>query len=424
MAFAEPAVTGAWSDLARDAVEVAAPVCSPAAPAIAHTLVGTFEGLAALEAEWNGLFARAGHSAQVFQQFNWCHHWAGHFLPRGGGHCRLAIVAGRVEGRLVMLWPLVMTRRAGLKELSWLGEPVSQYGDVLVEDGPRRLALLREGWCFIMTRLRPDFARFNKTRADSAIAPLLAELGARQTQGMTAPYLDLKSAPSWADFEKRYGAKALKNRRRQYRRLEEQGAVSFTVCREGPEAAALAREAILMKRAWLDAKGLVSPSIASNTTLEFFPAVTADASRPVGARVFALTCGAERAAIGIGFACGERIAVHVIVYAMAFEKAAAGTLLLERSMRDCLEAGIGVYDMLAPGGGYKTEWADRNVGVGDHALGLTTAGRLYVRGYLELARPRLKSLVIKLSARQRACRKALGRLLAPRANRIEIPPAD
>src|SRR5262245_8266379 len=82
-------------------------------------------GLDALEPEWNDLFRRAGKSAQLFQTFNWNWHWANHYLPAGRGHRSgpsLALVTVRREGRLVMLWPLVLERVAGLKVLYWMGE--------------------------------------------------------------------------------------------------------------------------------------------------------------------------------------------------------------------------------------------------------------------------------------------------------------
>ena len=186
-------------------------------------LVETRAGFDALEAGWNALFERSGHSHQVFQTFNWNWHWANHFL----GSSRLAIVTGHRAGRLVMVWPLVREHAHGLEVLAWMGEPVSQYGDVLVEDGPGRCAMLRQAWAFIVATVKPGLVRLNKTRADAVIAPLLAGTGAIITQRLEAPYLDLASAKTFAAYEGRYTAKARKNRRRLYRRLEEQGPVTI-----------------------------------------------------------------------------------------------------------------------------------------------------------------------------------------------------
>jgi len=67
----------------------------------------------ALEAEWNDLFTRAGRPTQVFQSFNFCWHWANHYLsssPGGIPRLTLSIVTGRRNGRLIVVWPLVSER--------------------------------------------------------------------------------------------------------------------------------------------------------------------------------------------------------------------------------------------------------------------------------------------------------------------------
>lgn len=375
-----------------------------AAPVVGLELavVSTRSGFDALEADWNGLFERAGRSEQLFQAFNWNWHWANHFLKNGRSAASLAIVTGRLDGRLVMVWPLVMERAVGLRVLAWMGEPVSQYGDVLVEAGPERMAMLRAAWGFILATLKPDLARLNKTRIDSAIAPLLAERGAISTQQLDAPYLDLASAPTFAAYEERYTVKARKNRRRLARRLEEQGAVQFQQFHEGREAGAIVRQAIAIKRLWLQQKGLVSPALADGRTMAFFEAAAGDTVRPTGIRVSALMCGETLTAAEIAFAQGQRLAIHLMVYDLDYEKRAAGVLLLERNLAVSLAAGVETYDLLAPGDGYKKEWADGTVRVDDYAVPVTIGGRAYVRGYLAYLRPKLKAAVgrIPLATRQ------------------------
>src|SRR5712691_8992863 len=75
-------------------------------------------GFDALEQEWNALFARAGRPCQIFQTFNWLWHWANHYLDGG---TELTVVTGRQDGRLEIVWPLVATRVAGVRQLSWMG---------------------------------------------------------------------------------------------------------------------------------------------------------------------------------------------------------------------------------------------------------------------------------------------------------------
>src|SRR5262249_31241053 len=127
-----------------------------------------FDGL---EAEWNALFDRAGRPQNVFQQFGWLWHWANHYADREVG---LSIVIGRRNGRLVLVWPLVMTRIAGLKKLSWMGEPVSQYGDVLADSEENAIDLLHSSWAYIQS-LGADIISLRRIRSDGAVSRLLAE---------------------------------------------------------------------------------------------------------------------------------------------------------------------------------------------------------------------------------------------------------
>lgn len=359
----------------------------------------------ALEHEWTALFERAGRPEQVFQTFPWCRHWVDAFLGSPGSSSKLAILTARDGGRLVMIWPLVLNRIAGLKELSWLGEPVSQYGDVLAEPGPCLERDLEAAWAHIVRTIRPSVARLNKTRADSVVAPLMRALGARITQNQQAPYVDLTRGADWATLEKRhFTAKSIKNRRRQLRRLEDLGAVSVETHGAGPEAQALAVAAIQMKRAWLAEKGLVSPAISNERTLRFFTDLAGNAALGPYVRFSSLKVGATTAAISLNFACKGRIAVHVIVYASEFEKAGAGAVLMEHAVKQAFESGFTVYDLLAPGGGYKHEWTEFSVPVADYCLSLTPAGHFYTDAYLALLRPRLKQTVERLSALKRRLR--------------------
>jgi CelD/BcsL family acetyltransferase involved in cellulose biosynthesis len=165
-----------------------------------------------------------------------------------------------------------------------------------------------------------------------------------------------------------------------------------------------------MKRAWLAEKGLVSPALADPRTLAFFRSVAADTTRETGTRVSALTVDGAIAAVEIAFRCRERMVIHIMAYDLAFEKAAVGVLLLEHLLAKSHEDGIGIYDLMAPGDGYKKEWADGAVVVCDYAVPLTLSGRAYVDGYLARARPALKAAFAKVPVAWK--RWALARLAA------------
>jgi CelD/BcsL family acetyltransferase involved in cellulose biosynthesis len=365
----------------------------------------------ALEAEWNDLFDRAGRDAQLFQTFNWNWHWANHYLQ--SARRTLAIVTVRQSGRLVMLWPLLIERSGGLKVLRWMGEPVSQYGDVLAENAADTPALMRQAWRFLTEDLGADAIFLRKVRADAVIAPLLAEVGLLQTASAQAPCLDLGDAPDFARYETRYSGKARKNRRRLMRRMSEHGAIEVVRHDGGPGARAAALEAIALKAKWIKTTGRLSAALADQRFAAFFADVADGRGRPAGCRLTVLKTKGETAGIAIDVTSGKHRAAHVIVHDPALDSFSPGTLLLQEWIRGACADGIATFDLLAPAYAYKLDWADRSVAVGDHAQGLTFAGRSYVRVFLGLVRPRLKAAAEALPQLLEPVR-AMARLLRPR----------
>lgn len=360
-------------------------------------------GFDALEAEWNDLFGRAGRGTQLFQSFNWSWHWANHYLE--SGRRSLAIVTARRHGRLVLVWPLVAERTAGLQVLHWMGEPVSQYGDVIAEPGPQLLATLLEAWEFIATRLGADAVLLRKVRSDAAVAPLLAHLRLRRTLVAEAPYLDLASAPHFAAYEQRFSSKARKNRRRLMRRLEERGPVTVERHVSGPQAREAVLRAIALKRAQLAASGRPAPAMADGRFAAFFADVAEGRERPAGCGMTVLTANGETAGVGVDISFGGRRAAHILVHDTRLDACGAGVLLVQEWIRGASAEGIATFDFLAPAHEYKKDWADGATAVEDFAHGLTLSGRAYAF-CLHFARERLKTTVETLACRLARLRRA------------------
>lgn len=365
-----------------------------ASDSVVLELVTTRAGFDALEADWNALFERAGRSTQIFQTFNWNWHWANHYLgsePGGIAGVELSIVVARRAGRLIMVWPLVAERVRGIRQIFWMGEPVSQYGDVVIDDIPDRLDVLRAGFEYLTKHACGDVLRLRRVRADALVAPLLAEIGALASNTQTAPFLDLASAKNFADYEQRYSPRWRRNRRRLMRRFEEQGEARFERLHGGKRARELAIKAIDLKSVWLADRGLVSHAISDARMSRFFADAAEAAVRDTGCVVSILSSNGEPAALDVSFACKGRLAMHVIVFNLKYEKAGAGALLTEQCIKDAFEEGIGTLDMMAPGDNYKLDWSDATVEVTDWSRPLTLKGHAYARLYLGLVRNQLKS---------------------------------
>ncbi|WP_372344221.1 GNAT family N-acetyltransferase [Streptomyces sp. KL116D] len=99
-------------------------------PGLAVTVCTDPAGFGALREEWNRLH-RSTAAATPFQSHAWLHSW---WLSYGGTG-RLRVVLVRQDGRLVAAAPL-MRRLRPFPTLTPLGTGISDFSDVLVEEGP------------------------------------------------------------------------------------------------------------------------------------------------------------------------------------------------------------------------------------------------------------------------------------------------
>ena len=354
----------------------------------------------ALESEWNTLFANSAHSHQLFQSFNWNWHWCNHYLNDSNG-LSLSIVIGRRHGRIAMIWPLVCERSAGLVKLSWMGDPVSQYGDVLVEQTVDKMDLLMQGWDFISKKLNADYVYLRKVREDAEIAAILEQAGARTTAANDAPYLDLTRDQDFDTYQQHASKKTRRTRRRKRKRLDERGALTFAQHDGGAMARQLAAKAIHMKWDWLKQTGQFSRAFADERILHFFCDVAEGRERPPGCRLSVLYSAEDIAAIEISVFAKRRAALHVIVYEPKFEQQSPGILQLEDSFRHAFAQGLEVYDLLAPTSRYKKEWSNGSVAVKDLAIAFSLRGKSYVNFYICGIREAAKQTIDALPANAR-----------------------
>ena len=379
----------AWTGTRRKAAAILRPVT--AAGALDIALVDSRDALARLEAEWTTLWNASEGASGLFLGFNWVWNWCQHYLDIEASG--LAIVTARRNGRLVMVWPLVLECQLGLRTASFLGAPVSQYGDVLVDrTDDRHMDWVEESWNYITAQLAVDLVHLRKVRADSAVAVMLARVGAKASNEEAAPYIALAGEASFEAFDQRFSAKDRKNRRRKRKRLGEQGAVGFRRSNSAPAATQALRQAMVWKRDWIEDGSHVSTAIADQRFDGFFAALLSDDSRTAGVETFELTLDGRPVAIKVAVTCGSYRGMHLTAYDRAHEKCSPGALLVEEMIGAGLADGVKTLDFLAPAFGYKLEWASGTVTIADYCVPVTVMGQAYQELYVRRLRPRLKSL--------------------------------
>lgn len=357
-------------------------------------LISDAAGFAALAGEWSDLVARCGPHATAFQTFNWHWHWVRHFLC---ARCNtLMIVVARRDGRAEQIWPLVRDTHLSVARLSFMGDPVSQYGDIIADPGSVTAEDLLAAWRFIARNAKADLLRLRKVRAGTTVAMLAEGIDAQKSNETLAPYVDLSGAANLDEAEAHYSTKSKRNRRRLARRLTETHAITFKRVREGAEAAELVDTALQLKAEWLQDRGRVSAAIGDEKTSAFFRAVAASTDHPTGIVVSELQLSGEPAAINVGFVTGGHYALHINVFNLKHEKSGAGVLLLEQNIRDGFSEALAAFDFLGPGDPYKFDWANKSVSTADWTLPLTLKGVAYARVYLDLVRTRGKEMLAAL----------------------------
>ncbi len=368
-----------------------------AASGLQIDIVTSADALAEIGPEWDALFERAGRADQVFQTHGFAALWTRTYLSHhhhGPAHshdacsCRLAVVTARRNGRIMLVWPMIQQTQMGLDVLTWLGEPVAQYGDVVADPSEPLLPMLRLAWDRVRAVLAPDVVRLRKVRADAAIAPFLAEALASTSEAVEAPCITLAAGGS--AFEDRQSGKAKKNRRRLMRRLEEQGPVEFRSHNQHEAANSAVTAGLAIKRDWLLRRGLMSPALSDAKIDKLLAAAVTTDATPTGARVFSLELNGRTVAVAVGFVCQRRLMLHLITQTEDVERFGAGVLHLEAILRNAEAEGLEAVDMLPPKADYKLDWSDTAVAVADHVLGISPVGKLWARTFDGFARPHLK----------------------------------
>jgi CelD/BcsL family acetyltransferase involved in cellulose biosynthesis len=386
-------------------------------------LIDSVAGFERIEAEWVDLHHRVAPPAgKVFLTYNWNWHWCRHYLSEGGS--RLAVVVGRHEGAVVSIWPMVTQRRAGLRVATFMGLPVSQYGEVLIDrTDPRSGAWLKQGWDFVRNRIGADLVLLRKVRDDSAAGALMRELAVPRDNEQFAPFIDLAGEADFESFDQRYSGKDRKNRRRKRRRMEETGTVDCHRVVGSAERIAAIDVAMTRKRNWLKQQGLVSTAVTDERFDAFFRDCASSTERPGGVEIVELTVDGKPVASKITVSDSDYRGLHFTSYDPAAEKFSPGILILETMIEEAIAEGITTFDFMAPAAPYKMEWTDRTVGIADYAVSIGLLGWLYQEAYLHTVRPRLQKLAKDGPAPVRRAIGAAWRLMSRHAT-APVGPSD
>ncbi|MGY2050649.1 GNAT family N-acetyltransferase [Methylobacterium sp. JK268] len=336
--------------------------------------IRAYASLPEAEPAWRRAVAAGGCS--VFQTYEWLSAWWETLGARAGTRPCIVHVTAR-DGTDLLLLPLGIRRRAGLRVLEFLGGDRADYAMPVVAPAaswePARVALL---WAGILEALPPvDLVRLQRMprRLDGVENPL-AQLPGLRPDPLGASGAALPS--TFEAFAKARSTQFFAQNRRLARRLAETGPVRLTFAESEAERLAVTRFVIAQKARWQRESGL-RDTFARGEVASFYERVTRTAFREGGIGAAGLWVGGDLVAGLWGAEFRGRYVYLVSSYRPDWSRFAVGRLLTEGVIRALIARGdLHTYDLTVGDEGYKASWADHALPLLALVAGRTRRGRL------------------------------------------------
>ncbi len=356
-------------------------------------MLRSVEDMASVEPDWRSLEETASRPNNLFQTFNWCWNCCASIESDPESSWSIRILTGWKHDKLVLVWPMALTgpNPLGVHEARWLGEPLTQYGDIIVADDPARDTWIMEAWKVFLAQPDIDLLILRKVRKDAVIASFLNEQAYNLPGLQEAPAINLKQYANWEELDATSKRNHRKNRARHRRRFKEIGTLSFELFDNGINAQQAIAQALDFKKAWLK-KYSYSSSICNEVNANLLSAMARGGKKPVECLASVIYLDTEPVAIEVGFGWKKHYYAHIGAYNPWFAKFGPGKILMEEEISTLMDRGYETYDQLAPADSYKREWETNLVDVRDHALPVNLRGMTHMGFYLKLIRPGMKNV--------------------------------
>src|SRR5437588_11361165 len=189
-------------------------------------LIADFELFRDLKTAWDSLCDRST-KYNFCQTFQWC---SAAYTILGDPQSRtLFCLVGWLDGRVVLIWPFFMFRRAIWSVLHPLGSVTTEYTDVLVEDNPDADHWVELAWRHVRATCNSDLIDLPFVRIDSRLHRVIAKERPMVAWGNSVSSVKWDWYQDWENYyqaRKRGFRHSLRVTRR---RLSERGNLSFEV---------------------------------------------------------------------------------------------------------------------------------------------------------------------------------------------------
>ena len=359
------------------------------------TLITTTRSLNRLAEAWADLETRCHVSPTVFQSFDWVKCWNDVYGKPDSAR-ELHVVAGFAENKLVFLLPLMLQQRFGFKILTWLTEPVGQYGDALVDQNHNTDLWFNHAVQYLQQHKAADILHLRHVRDTSNFAPHAKANWFDGKLNERAAAMDLTQFKTEADYDARYDARQRKHRRRARQALEALGPVSFEQLTDSAAIDEALTAATKEKLTWLRERGRFNTTMACPQHLDMLKLLGRVKDKPTALSVTVIKIAGKPVSWEGCFAYHGVQYCYMTAHDSTMTNLSPGRLHFDMAQRHWLAQGQKSYDLMVPYDPYKESWSSAYEPVNDYYLPLSLLGQIYGHLYLGILRPKARAIYMKL----------------------------
>lgn len=356
----------------------------------------TLEAVASLETEWRALEAKVSDGLGYFQTFDWCKNWCRYYLNGApdSSKMRLQIVTFRKSGQLACVLPLVLqTRTLGLTVLRSLGNPMTQYSNLLWDKDVLSASNMQNSWLTFSQSVKSDVILFDRFPKTSQMAEILDPDHLIQETGDISLIMDLNEVENWEIFKGSFKKSVRRGRRRRYQKIEaELGEINLEVHFGGTEHYRTAiQHALEFKRVWLKESGRNVSAFSGQNAADFLMNLEGDRASQEGALAYVMTAGGNPIAIELGFLKNGHYYCFLGSFDWSCRNYSAGKVQMEQSLKWAIENNISRIDFLGNYEAYQGDWSNSSVHMYSYSSAKSIKGRVYTHFWEQRLKPAIKS---------------------------------
>ncbi len=358
---------------------------------------------------WRDLDFRSTADLVWFQSFDWCFNW---ISAQSANHDPYVLMIVE-NGKAVAVLPLMLSRNTlGIRMLSMLGEPHTQYGNILTETGTLSSKHMKMFECALASNMACDGLVCNYVPAGSALEQLMGTSCRMSRLDNQSLVVELSKFASPAAYDASLSKNTTKNLRRRRKHLEDMGALKFQVLRPADAGyGAAIHDGIAMKQQWLAETGRLGLGLKHAGHAAFLtniPRLTEAGDGPVA---FVLSVAGKAVAIELGFLQRGHYYSYIGAFDWNLRQQAPGRLQMHETICWLIGQGATSMDLLANPTEYKRDVASRSIALASYYKSYTLRGRVYASFWAGWGKPQLKRTLAAMVIRSASSRRVLQGLL-------------